>query len=156
MEVREIQEKVELFFQENALNDCYFVDAIIKGKKIEVFIDRDGGISFDICHKVSRVLEAILDESGAYGSNYTLDVSSPGVGSPLKLQRQYKNNIGRTIEILVGDQKLEGLLKDAGDEGITVTMEVVVKDGNKKKKVLVDNLYKYAEVRSAKIKVSFK
>jgi len=101
-------------------------------------------------------LEAILDESGAYGSNYTLDVSSPGVGSPLKLQRQYKNNIGRTIEILVGDQKLEGILKDAGEEEITVTMEVVVKEGNKKKKVLVDNLYKYAEVRSAKIKVSFK
>jgi len=38
LEVREIQDKVELFFQENALIDCYFVDAIIKGKKIEVLL----------------------------------------------------------------------------------------------------------------------
>lgn len=156
MEVRDIQEKTEQFFQENSLDDCYYVDTVIKGKKIEVFIDRDGGISFDICHKVSRILEAILDESGAYGTNYTLDVSSPGVGSPLKLVRQYKNNIGRNIEFLVGDQKLEGLLKDAGEEEITVSIDSVVKEGNKKKKIVIDHIFKYVDVRSAKIKVSFK
>ena len=156
LEIKGIDEKITQFFKDNALEDCFFVEASVKGKKIEIFIDRDGGISFDVCKKVSRFLEADFDESKIFGDDYVLEVSSPGVGSPLKLPRQYINNTGRDIEVLAGDQKIKGLLLKADDQMIAVQFEEIVKEGKKKKKNLVTTEIKYADIKSAKIKISFK
>lgn len=156
MEVREIEQKVEQYFAENGLDDCFFVDAVVKGKKAEVFIDRDGGISFDICKKVSRFLEADLDASGRMGDDYILEVSSPGVGNPLVKPRQYVNNIGREIELTVGDTKLKGKLVAADAEKIGVQYEEIVREGKKKIKNQIITEVIYADVKSAKIKISFK
>lgn len=156
MEIKGIEEKIEQFFEENAMNDCFFVESQVKGKKIEIFIDRDGGISFDVCKKVSRYLEADFDESKIYGEDYILEVSSPGVGTPLKLPRQYKNNVGREIELLIEDRKMKGELIKAGEEEITIQFEEVVKEGKKKIKNVVTVDLKYADIKSAKIKISFK
>ncbi len=155
MEAKDIEQIVNRYLLENSIEDCFYVDTKIAGKKIEVFIDKDGGISFDICKKISRVLEGIFDEKLPFGDNYTLDVSSPGVGSPLKLSRQYVNNIGRQIEIKSGEDKIKGLLKDANDESCTVAVETPIVEGKKKKIELVDHIFKYVDIIEAKIKISF-
>ncbi len=155
LETKDIEQIVNKYLHDNSIEDCFYVDTKIAGKKIEVFIDKDGGISFDVCKKISRVLEEIFDEKLPFGDNYTLDVSSPGVGSPLKLSRQYINNIGRQIEVKSGEDKIKGLLKDANDESCTVEIETVVLEGKKKKKEMVDHVFKYVDIIEAKIKISF-
>ncbi len=155
MDSNRIKQIVETYFTDNQLDSCYFVDAKISGNKVEVFIDKDGGISYDICRVVSRTIEEILDRDLPFGESYTLDVSSPGVGSPLKLPRQYVNNIGRTIEVKIGEQKIKGILKSADEKICTVEEETTVKEGNKKKKVLVLHELPYQDIIEAKIKISF-
>ena len=155
MEVSGIKEMVERFFMENAMENCYFVDAKNQGKKVEVFVDRDGGISFDVCQKLSRYLESFFDEDKRFGEDYILEVSSPGVGSPLKLPRQYKNNLGRNIVVKTPSGKLEGVLTDAGTEDCTVETTATIKVDGKKKKEVINHKIQYVDIIEAKIKISF-
>jgi ribosome maturation factor RimP len=88
-----------------------------------------------------------------------LDVSSPGVGRPLKLKRQYFKNIGRNVEIKLTDgSKIEGTLTAADDEKIIVhtrTKEEV--EGKKGKKwVERDNEVPFDTISETKITISFK
>jgi ribosome maturation factor RimP len=157
MDEKAIEKLVEAYFSENELSDCYFINCkISNGNKIEVFIDKDGGIKFGECQKLSRNLEAIFDEKQTFGEKYTLEVSSPGVGSPLKKLRQYHNNVGRTIEVKTSEEKIKGILTSVTDESITVSYEIVVKEGKKKKKETENKNILFNNILEAKIKVSFK
>jgi ribosome maturation factor RimP len=135
--------------------DTFFVDLKIKGNKIEVFVDSDGGINFSTCQKLSRWIEAVLDEKKYFGEAYTLEVSSPGVGTPMKLLRQYPKNIGRTIEIKTSEKSVRGILKKIENDIIFVESEMKVKEGNKNKKVIVTDEIKYENIIESKIKINF-
>jgi ribosome maturation factor RimP len=56
---------------------------------------------------------------------YRLEVSSPGLGRPLKLPQQYVKNIGRKLDVTHktsdGDAKMEGILQAASATTITLT-----------------------------------
>ncbi len=155
MEIIDIQSLVEGYFHENEMNDCFFIDKKINGKKIEVFIEKDGGISFESCHKVSRFLESIFDDKLPFGDDYILEVSSPGVGTALKMPRQYINNIGRTIEVTTKDDQFKGKLTHADAEKITVSYEEKVKEGKKNVKVEIEKSVMYTDIIEAKIKIVF-
>ena len=76
--------------------DCFLVDIKINpaGSKIEVYIDRDTGLQIEMCEQVSRFLELHLDNEPGVPPKYILEVSSPGMDNPFKVERQYlKNNI---------------------------------------------------------------
>jgi len=108
------------------------------------------------CQKISRWLEAIFDEKKTFGETYILDVSSAGVGSPLKLLRQYPKNIGRTIEIKYGEGKsVRGILKSVVDHLISVEYESIDKEGKKNKKVRLTEEIKFEDIIESKIKISF-
>jgi ribosome maturation factor RimP len=114
------KEQVTALVEEKiAGTDLFIVEVNVKpGNKIEVFIDRDSGLALEDCLKVSRHVEGNLDREV---EDYALDVSSPGVGRPLKLKRQYFKNIGRNVEIKLTDgSKIEGTLTAADDEKIIV------------------------------------
>ena len=66
---------------------------------LRLFIDKNGGITLDECADVSRELSLILDVEDAISSNYTLEVSSPGLDRPLKKQSDYERFTGRLIKI---------------------------------------------------------
>jgi len=155
LETGGIKEIVEKFFTDNAMENCFFVDAKGSGKKLEVFVDKDGGISYDVCRLLSRHLESIFDEDKRYGESYILDVSSPGVGSPLKLSRQYRNNVGRTIAVKTAEAKLEGILKEADEDGCTIEYTLETKVDGKKKKEIINHKLNYVDIIEAKIKISF-
>ena len=157
MDEKAIEKLVEAYFSENELNDCYFINCkISNGNKIEVFIDKDGGIKFGECQKLSRNLEAIFDEKQTFGEKYTLEVSNPGVGSPFKKLRKYNINVGRTIEVKTSEEKIKGILTSVTDESITISYEIVVKEGKKKKKETENKNILFNNILEAKIKVSFK
>jgi len=96
---------------------------------LEVRIDRrDGGsVSVDDCARVSRALEARLDESGLVPERYVLQVSSPG-DRPLRTVPEWRRFVGRWVSVLAPEHggRFEGkLLTVEGDAGAeTATVDV--------------------------------
>lgn len=54
---------------------------------LRVYADKEGGISIDDCVLISRALEEKLDEEDFIEDAYILEVSSPGLGRPLKKEK---------------------------------------------------------------------
>ena len=92
------------------------------GNKITVLLDGDKGVTIENCTAVNKALYKFIEETQLFGeNNFSLEVSSFGVDRPLVLLRQYKKNIGRTVEVVLTDgQKLEGKLLDANEEHIII------------------------------------
>ena len=152
----ELEKLISEGLSELEYKDCYLVDLRIRNNKIEIFLDSDEGISFLKCQKLSRWLEAIFDEKKTFGEKYILEVSSSGVGSPLKMLKQYPKNIGRTIDIKNRPEKhTRGILKKVEENLIFVEFEVKVKEGKKNKKVIMTEEIKFVDIIESKIKISF-
>lgn len=135
----------------------YIVDILVSsGKapnKVMVIIDGDQGVSIDDCAEVSRKLSKALDDGGwMTDRSYMLEVSTPGLDQPLKLQRQYRKNIGRKIRVKMTDTTLEGLLESVQDESI----ELSVTTGKGKKKERQAMLIPFDAIEKAFVLISFK
>ncbi len=105
-----LAEKPELFLIDVSISDSY---------KISVTLDGDNGVSLQDCMDISRAVEHNLDREE---QDFSLDVASAGVGSPLKLVRQYKKNIGRPLIVkTVSGEKIEADLQSVDEEKITLT-----------------------------------
>lgn len=93
---------------------------------LRAYIDKPGGITVDDCEIVNRELSDKLDEEDYVEGSYVLEVSSPGLGRPLKKERDFARSIGEDVEVhlfrMVERQKeFRGFLK-AYDKD-TVTLE---------------------------------
>jgi len=137
--------------------DMFIVELSVKpGNKIEILVDRDSGLALEDCLSVSRHVEGNLDREL---EDYSLDVSSPGVGKPLRLKRQYVKNVGRTVNVKRTDGTIvEGVLVSSDEEKIVVhtrTKEEV--EGKKGKKwVERDEEIAFDTISETKIVISFK
>jgi len=151
-----ISKYVQESLDENGWEDCYIVEVRISAsKRIEVFLDRDEGISFQICRKVSRYIEEKIDESLEFGEKYTLDVSSPGLETPLKLLRQYYKNVGRKVVVKTKeDTVVKGVMKEVNDDYIII--EVTEGKKNTKKRTITEKKIEMNNIMETKIAVSFK
>ncbi|SDW08355.1 ribosome maturation factor RimP [Marinobacter mobilis] len=95
---------------------------------LRVFIDdAEKGISVEDCEKVSRQVSGVLDVEDPIQSEYTLEVSSPGMDRPLFRLEQYETFAGHRVQIRLrmafeGRRKFQGLLK--GIEGADVVVVV--------------------------------
>lgn len=154
MHTEDLEKIINRGIEEVGFTDMYLIDVRVKDKKIEVFLDSDEGITFLKCQKLSRYLEEILDKDGSFGNNYTLEVSSSGVGSPLRLLRQYIKNIGRFIEVkYLPQEKVRGTLAEVNGDIIVVTLEEKVKEGKKNIKVVRRFEIPFDRITEAKIKL---
>lgn len=87
--------------------NLFLVDVVIGANyKIQVFADGIPSITIKQCTELSRFLESYLDEEASVPEKYTLEVSSPGMTNPLRVNQQYKKRIGSTLKITLnnGDQ----------------------------------------------------
>ena len=66
---------------------------------LRAYIDKPGGIMVDDCETVSRELSDILDEKDFIDGAYILEVSSPGLGRPLKKEKDFKRSLGSEVEV---------------------------------------------------------
>ena len=66
---------------------------------LRAYIDKPGGINVEDCEVVSRELSDILDEKDYIDEAYILEVSSPGLGRPLKKEKDFARSIGKEVEI---------------------------------------------------------
>ena len=151
-----ITELLNKKFQEEEFEDCFIVEIVLNNKKLNVFIDCDSGVTFEKCRKLSRYLESYIDEEGWLGEKYTLEVSSPGIGRPLVLARQYKKNIGRKVEVSRHEGKAEeGKLIAVNDETIVIEYKQRIKEGKKKKTEIVQSEISFQDIKKTIVKITF-
>ena len=99
----------------------FLVEVKIKPtNNVKVFIDGDKGISIEKCVQFNRQLYKLMEAEHLFPpGDFSLEVSSPGVDKPLRLQRQYLKNIGRNIEIIFNDGAVKaGRLLHVSNEDI--------------------------------------
>lgn len=136
---------------------CFVVELKIgNSNEINVELDSDEGVSVEDCMMVSRGIEHNLDREEA---DFSLKVTSPGADQPLKVWRQYKRHVGRTLKIETAEgQELKGELIAVNDEEITIiTAPQKVKKGKKKETVEPEEIaLKRDDIKSATVVLSFK
>ena len=91
---------------------------------LRYYIDKEGGITVDDCEIISRALSDKLDEKDFIEDAYILEVSSPGLGRPLKKPKDFERSIGKEVEIklykAINRQKdFEGTLIGYDDDVVT-------------------------------------
>lgn len=156
-----VEDKIEALleekFREEAFTDCFLVDLKLHAhNKLDVFLDSDFGISFEQCQRISRYLEQYLDAEQWLGEKYVLEVSSPGVSRPLKMQRQYPRNIGRKVEVKLKDgEKRTGMLKEVDEGSITLEEKVRIKEGKRKKTEVIETEISFNSIEHTKVKITF-
>ena len=137
--------------------DYFLVDVSVSpDNKIVVEIDHAEGVWIDDCVELSRFIESKLDREE---EDYELEVGSAGIGQPFKVLQQYLNNIGNEVEVLTTEgRKMEGVLKDANEENMTLTVQRKVKpEGAKRPKLVEEDVtYTYSEIKYTTYLISFK
>jgi ribosome maturation factor RimP len=127
---------------------------MLPNNKLIIHVDGDEGISIQDCAAISRHVGFHLEEENTIEKAYNLEVSSPGVGEPLLLNRQYHKNIGRDLSIKLADGKVkEGKLLAVNDSAITIEEKVKEKG---KKVQLVESQIEFNHIVETKVLISFK
>ena len=72
-----------------------------KNPTLQIMIDRKDGkdITVDDCATVSRKISEVMDEKDPINDQYSLEVSSPGLGRPLKKDRDFERSLGESVEV---------------------------------------------------------
>lgn len=95
---------------------------------LRAYIDKEGGIAIDDCEVVSRRLGDWLDEKDFIQDSYILEVSSPGLGRPLKKEKDFARNIGKKVDVRLyrardRQKDFTGVLKTYDAKTVTIEME---------------------------------
>ena len=95
---------------------------------LRAYIDKEGGIAVDDCEVISRKLSDWLDKEDFIDDSYILEVSSPGLGRPLKKEKDYVRSMGREVEVRLykaidRQKEFTGALKAYDADTVTLSME---------------------------------
>ena len=154
IDVKHVMEIAERFLADT---DMFVVECKISSMgDIELLIDSDTAVKLEDCATLNRAIEAELDREV---EDYSLMVASAGIGSELKLLRQYKKILGNSVEVLLKDGiKILAKLNDATEEGIVLSYEEKQAVEGKKRKVTVEvtKEYKWEEIKYVKEYLDFK
>lgn len=97
-------------------------------KYLRVYVDKEGGITVEDCELVSRRLSDMLDQEDFIDEAYILEVSSPGLGRPLKKDKDFQRNLNEEVELKLYkavDKKKDfvGLLTAFDKDTVTIEFE---------------------------------
>lgn len=95
---------------------------------LRAYIDKEGGITVDDCEVISRILSDWLDKEDFIQDSYIMEVSSPGLGRPLKKDKDFERSLGDEVEIRLfkarsKQKEFTGILKSYDKENVTIEME---------------------------------
>lgn len=136
-------------------SDYFLVDMKVKPtNNLKIYLDGDNGITISAISNINRALRNQIDEEGWYPEgDYSIEISSPGVDTPLRFSRQYKKHIGRELEIVLNDEAattVTGKLISINDDII------VLEEAIGKKKEIKTHEFPLESIKSAVVQVSFK
>ena len=95
---------------------------------LRAYIDKEGGITVNDCTLVAREMNEILDREDYVEGSYIFEVSSPGLGRPLKKEKDYVRAMGKNLEIrtyraINKEKEFYGILKSYDNETVTIETE---------------------------------
>ena len=95
---------------------------------LRAYIDKEGGIAVDDCEVISRILSDWLDQTDFIEESYILEVSSPGLGRPLKKERDFERSLGEEVELRLykprnRQKEFTGILKAYDKDTVTLEMD---------------------------------
>ena len=95
---------------------------------LRAYIDKEGGIAVDDCEVISRALSDWLDKEDFIDDSYILEVSSPGLGRPLKKEKDFVRSMGKDVDVrlyrqLNKQKEFTGALSAYDENTVTLTME---------------------------------
>lgn len=95
---------------------------------LRAYIDKEGGIAVDDCEVISRSLSEWLDKEDFIAESYILEVSSPGLGRPLKKEKDFIRSMGKDVDVRLYRQidkqkEFTGALSAYDENTVTLTME---------------------------------
>ena len=151
-----LKEKVEQLIAEAVEGtDIFLVRLTVSSSNdINVLLDSDAGLTLLDCRSISRSIESSLDRED---EDFSITVSSSGVGEPLIL-RQYKKNIGRKVRVtLVDGEVIEAKMVAADDKGVELEWKSREKKPTGKGKVTVLNnrLLDYQSIKQTIVLITF-
>lgn len=153
----QVEQRVKELIEEKIADraDLFIVSIrMLKSGILEILLDGDNGIAIADCVAVSRHVGFHLEEENVIENAYRLEVSSPGIDSPLLLVRQYEKNVGREVRVKLEDgAKHEGKLVSVTNDAITI--EEKVKEKGKKAEVK-EAVFPYNQIKETKVLISFK
>ena len=151
-----LKEKVEQIIAECVEGtDIFLVRLTVSSNNdINVLLDSDSGLALADCKLISRALESSLDREK---EDFSLTVSSAGVGEPLVL-RQYKKNVGRKVRVtLIDGEIIEAKMVAADDTGIEIEWKSREKKPTGKGKITVvnNNFIDYQRIKQTIVLITF-
>jgi len=116
---------------------------------LRLFIDAgDRPVTIEDCEAASREVSAVLDVEDPIASNYTLEVSSPGIDRPLFTLAQFARFAGEQAKLALrlpqdGRRRVQGTILRAADGSVAIGMEngeefVVAMDNIEKARLVPD------------------
>lgn len=109
---------------------CWGVEFISQGRHslLRIYIDHERGILVEDCEAVSRQVSAVLDVEDPISSEYTLEVSSPGMDRPLFTLEQFAAHTGEQVRIKLrspfdGRRNFQGLLRGVEEQDVVVLVD---------------------------------
>jgi len=153
---KKIRELAEEKIAEIERPDIFVVDVTFNpvGRKAVILLDGDRGAGIDECAQVSRYVGFKLEEENVIEEAYNLEVSSPGVDTPLLLVRQYTKNIGRQVAVKLADGiKKEGKLLAVNAADIVIAE---IKKEKGKKATEEETSIPMEQINEIKVVISFK
>ncbi len=94
-------------------------------KILRLYIDHPGGVTHDLCARVSSAVGDALDEVDAFEGAYTLEVSSPGIERPLTKRSHFEAQVGKEVYVktmvpVEGSKVWQGVLNEVDEDSVTV------------------------------------
>jgi ribosome maturation factor RimP len=140
-----LSEKESLFLIDVTITDAF---------KVIITLDDDNGVVLQDCIDISREIENNLDREE---QDFSLEVASAGVSSPLKHIRQYKKNVGRTLIVKTNTENIEAELVEANDDFVILSWKArePKKIGKGKETVQKTLEIPYGDIKEAIVTVTF-
>ncbi len=149
-----IEELLNTFLAERT--DLFLIDLKVSAADdVTVIIDGDNGVSLQDCLDASRAIEFNMDREE---HDFSLQVMSAGLSEPLTLPRQFKKNLGRTLDItLNNDEKIQGEMTNVDDEKIILARKFrkPKEIGKGKTDVVEDKEILLADIKKALVAIKF-
>lgn len=159
-----IEDRVEDLVEQKIADrpDLFVVDITMHPSGLlSILIDGDNGVGIQDCAAISRHVGFHLEEENVIEQAYNLEVSTPGVDTPLVLKRQYNKNIGRSLSVRLKDGLVyEGKLLETDTENIKIDGALKPASGKEPKKgqkiKTEEIVIPHDEITETKVLISFK
>jgi ribosome maturation factor RimP len=111
--------------------ECWGVEFLSQGRHslLRIYIDKQpDGVVIEDCEIVSRQVSGVLDVEDPITSEYTLEVSSPGMDRPLFTIEQFASHAGEQVKIKLrspfeGRRNFQGLLRGVEEQDVVVQVD---------------------------------